>query len=152
MIDAAQRLTGRSVELEMSIGNVDKPPLDYIEIEHRIQNIDADMPVWLTRTPTFEEKSALFPGATFIVGADTIRRIGDPSYYGDMEKRLAAIDRIAERGCRFLVFGRQSSRDETFESLSSIELPPTLKAICDEAPESLFREDVSSTEIRNEKR
>jgi len=148
MIEAAQRLTGRSVELEMSIGNVDKPPLDFLEIEHRIQNIDAGMPVWLTHTPTFEEKSTLFPGATFIVGTDTIRRIGDPSYYGDMKKRLAAIDRIAERGCRFLVFGRQSSCDETFESLSSIKLPPTLQAICDEAPESVFREDVSSTEIR----
>ena len=60
---------------------------------------------------------------------------------------LAAIDRIAGRGGRFLVFGRAADRDR-FETLAAFDLPPSLLAICDEVRESDFRADVSSTQLR----
>ena len=63
---------------EMSILNVDKPPLDYMEIERRLKQFPAEQAIYLTRAATFAEKSRLFPGATFIVGADTVRRIAEP--------------------------------------------------------------------------
>jgi nicotinic acid mononucleotide adenylyltransferase len=135
------------VEFELSIHNVDKPPLDYLEMRDRAAQFGDDETLWLTRAPTFEEKSRLFADATFIVGTDTIARIADPAYSGgDKGAMLAAIDRIARRGGRFLVFGRTA--DGSFKTLEELDLPPALLAICDQVSEDEFRADVSSTELR----
>lgn len=143
---AAQRL-GLPVEHEVSIVNVDKPPLDYIEMQRRREQFAADEPLWFTCAATFVEKSALFPSSTFIVGADTIARIAESKYYGDDPRaRDRAIDAIAAAGCRFLVVGRQSGGK--FLSLSALELPAALSRICDEVPAEAFRQDISSTELR----
>ncbi|MDZ4656021.1 MAG: hypothetical protein SH868_00440 [Bythopirellula sp.] len=146
---AAERLGGEVV-YEISITNVDKPPLDFIEINERLTGIkqqDLEQKILLTATPTFREKAALLPESTFIVGIDTLIRIVDPRYYGDDERqRDQAIQAITAAGCRFLVFGRQL--DGQFCSLSDAKLPTDLRAICDEVPANDFREDVSSTALR----
>lgn len=143
---AAARLS-TPVALELSIANVDKPTLDFLEIEARLAGL-ADFSVLLTRAPTFVEKAALVPGATFVVGADTIVRIAEEEYYdGDLQKRDSAIANIASRGCRFLVFGRQC--DGRFILPSELGLPSQLRAMCDEVPSKLFRFDISSTELRS---
>lgn len=144
---AAARLDA-PVALELSIANVDKPTLDFLELESRLAGL-GDFPVLLTRAPTFVEKAALVPGATFVVGADTIVRIAEEKYYGgDRQKRDSAIAAIASRGCRFLVFGRQC--DGRFVLPSELGLPSQLRAMCDEVPPNLFRFDISSTELRSE--
>ena len=100
------------VEFEISIENVDKASLDLSEVIARLRQFDASVPVWLTRAATFAEKAELFPGATFIVGADTIARLGDLSYYpGGIGERSDALARIADCDCRFLVFGRAPTND-----------------------------------------
>jgi hypothetical protein len=143
---AAERL-GLPVEHEISTVNVDKPPLDYIEMQCRREQFAGNEPLWFTRAATFVEKSALFPNSTFIVGADTIARIAEAKYYGDDPRaRDRAIDAIAAAGCRFLVVGRQSG--DRFLSLSGMELPPELSRICDEVPAESFRFDISSTDLR----
>lgn len=135
------------VAMEISIVNVDKPPLDYYEIQRRVDQFDQHQPIWLTRAETFEEKSRLFRGATFLVGTDTLWRIADPRYYGDDAAAcLAALERIAGRGCRFLVFGRDMGTG--FMRLSDLDLPEVLRTICQSVPPEAFREDVSSTAIR----
>jgi nicotinamide mononucleotide (NMN) deamidase PncC len=147
MLETAESLIGVPAALELSIVNVDKPPLDYIEIERRLGQFSARQTVYLTRAATFAEKSRLLAGATFAVGADTLMRIADPRYYGgDPAARDAAIALLAERGCRFLVFGRLLG--ERFARLETLELPSALKSLCREVPPDLFREDVSSTELR----
>jgi hypothetical protein len=92
-------------------------------------------------------KSARFPGATFLVGTDTLVRIADPHYYGGSRAACrSALGQIAARGCRFLVFGRDTGAG--FASLGDLDLPEQLAQICREIPEEQFREDISSTEIR----
>jgi nicotinamide mononucleotide (NMN) deamidase PncC len=144
---AAERL-GVQPAYEISIINVDKPPLDYTSIDERVRQF-VDEPYYLTRAPTFVEKAALFPGATFLVGADTIVRIGLPKYYGDdPAARDAAIASIAAHDCRFLVFGRVAGQD--FQTLDALSLPPALRALCDQISEHEFRADVSSTMLRQQ--
>jgi hypothetical protein len=140
---------GRPVAFELSIENVEKPPLDYVEIAERLNQLQPGERLWLTRAPTFLRKSELFLGATFIVGVDTIVRVGDPKYAGSVAARDQAITTITERGCRFLVFGRASNAQQ-FEQLDDVTLPPALRAICDAVPESEFRVDLSSTELRRQ--
>ncbi len=156
--ELAERILGAPVEFEISILNVDKPPLDFVEMQTRLAQFasltSADgqqttPAVWFTRAATFEEKSKLFPGATFLVGADTIRRIADPHYYGDSAASMeASIARLAQQGARFLVFGR--SIGDRFVALRDLGLPATLAALCQEVPAEQFHVDVSSTALRRQ--
>ena len=68
------------VWFELSLKNVDKPTLDYLEISRRLKNLPEEN-VLLTMAPTFLEKSRLFPGCSFVVGADTLSRIAEEKYY-----------------------------------------------------------------------
>jgi nicotinic acid mononucleotide adenylyltransferase/nicotinamide mononucleotide (NMN) deamidase PncC len=148
MVAIAARRLNLPVAYELSIANVDKPPLDYTEL-HKRTSAFRDEPLLLTRAPTFAKKSELFPGATFLVGADTIVRIADPKYYGgDQRATDRAIATIASRGCRFLVFGRAAGSN--FRTLAELPLPESLRAICDQVPEDDFRADISSTELRKQ--
>ena len=142
---AAER-TGRPVEHELSIVNVDKPPIDFIEMERRAGQFSADERLWFTRAATFVEKADLFPLATFVVGVDTILRIADAKYYGDAARRDAAFAALAQAGCRFLVFGR--CHEQGFQSLCDLKLPDALRPLCDEVPGEAFRIDISSTALR----
>jgi len=151
MAELARQKLGAPVEFEISVINVDKPPLDFIEMANRLGQFAPEETVWLTRAATFEEKSAQFPGATFIVGADTLRRVADARYHGrDPAAWRAAMERIAARGCRFLVFGRR--QEDRFLRLRDLDLQPPLKELCQEVPYDEFHEDISSTEIRRRNR
>jgi nicotinic acid mononucleotide adenylyltransferase/nicotinamide mononucleotide (NMN) deamidase PncC len=146
MAAAAAGMLGCDVALEISIDNVDKPPLDFIEIADRLRQFTAEDAVWLTRAATFAKKAQLFPGATFVVGADTIERIGHERYYGHPSARDSAIESIAEHGCRFLVFGRAIGG--RFRTLDDLHLPKSLARLCRPVPKDTFREDISSTQLR----
>lgn len=150
MAEVAAELTGLTPEFEICIRNVDKPPLNYAAIDERLGRLPLSNRVWLTTTPTFVEKAELFPNATFMLGIDTLERIADPRYYGhDPEARDRALDRIAARGCRFLVFGRSSG--DRFVGLHDLSWPPALAALSSPVPEHRFRLDLSSSELRQGK-
>jgi nicotinamide mononucleotide (NMN) deamidase PncC len=144
-----QRLLSEPVDFEISIENVDKPPLDFLQMQRRAEQFSSADALWFTRAPTFVEKAVIFPGATFLVGIDTLVRIAEPKYYGSEGNCTAALERIAALGCGFLVFGRKT--DSGFQTLSDVQLPPVLAAICQEVPASEFREDISSTELRRDR-
>jgi nicotinamide mononucleotide (NMN) deamidase PncC len=145
MMSQATKRLGK-VAYEISITNVDKPPIDFMEIQNRLNGIGKH-DVVLTAAPTFREKAALLPHTTFVVGVDTLVRIADPRYYhNNPAERDQAIEDIAAAGCRFLVFGRELKGD--FCCVGDLELPSELRDLCDAVPESEFHEDVSSTELR----
>ena len=133
---------------ELAILNPDKPPLSPGDAAQRLSRFFAGESVWLTRAPTFPEKARIFPGATFVVGVDTIVRIADPRYYGGVEGLRKAISVLG--ACRFLVFGRLAESE--FDTLGSIALPDSLRALCEGVSEAEFRADVSSTELRRTRR
>jgi hypothetical protein len=146
MAELAAARYGSPVTFELSISNVDKPLLDFIEVSDRLGQL-AGRRVLLSRAATFVEKARLAPGCVFVVGSDTLLRIGDSRYYGgDEVHRDLSMAAIAEQGCRFLVFGRRSN--DRFETASDLDLPKALRDLCDEVPESTFRADVSSTALR----
>jgi len=148
MAEIAAARCDAPVVMELSIANVDKPTLDFLEIESRLAGLSGH-PLLLTRSATFVEKAALVPGAVFVVGADTLARIADEKYYdGKCEKRDSAIAGIAVHGCRFLAFGRVV--DGRFLSPFDLNLPSQLRNMIEEVRESEFRQDVCSTDLRAE--
>lgn len=147
MARLAEAYSGLGVEFELCIRNVDKPPLNYAAIRERLGHLPEDARVWLTTTPTFVDKAGLFPGATFMVGIDTLERIAAARYYGgDDDLRDRAVTRIAAAGCSFLVFGRRLG--DRFIGLDDVALPDALRALCTGISEAEFRHDLSSTELR----
>ena len=149
MAEHAQALLQRPVEFELCINNPDKALLNYHDINSRIRQFPDNYPVWLTTADTFMEKCRLFPGATFVVGIDTLTRIANPRYYPSTVDLSSLFKEIANLGCNFLVYGR--TLNGHFMSLADAELPPRLKALCHAVTESEFRQDLSSTDIRQHK-
>lgn len=150
IVAAAERRLGAPLEFEISARNVDKPPLDALELLQRVKSLAEKFPgksVWISNAPRFLEKAELAPRSTFVVGADTILRLGDPRYAGDSpERRDAIVARLAELGARFLVFPRmKDGRAATSEELARL-LPPALAELCEVAPDQVA--EISSTELR----
>ena len=147
MARIASEIIGFPVHFELTVQNADKPPLDYLDLKRRLERFEPEDKVWLTRADIFANKAELFPGVVFVVGADTIKRIGKTRFYGGSDEELTnAIGQFQKTGCRFLVFGRQG--EEGFETVRNLSIPPALCVLCQEVPESQFRLDVSSTELR----
>jgi hypothetical protein len=147
LAEAAQRLSGRQVCMELSVANVDKPPLPRPEVERRVAQFRGRYPVVLTRAPTFLEKARLFGNCTFVIGYDTAARLFEPRYYQDsaaeMEKALAE---MAAADCHFLVAGRLCQ--EQYRTLDDLELPAAHRRMFTPIPEAVFRLDISSSAIR----
>lgn len=149
-------ITGKPVDLEVCVHNVDKPALNYTSLRERRVGLEtlADKPwlgnIWFTSLPTFVEKAKQFPGATFVVGWDTFRRICD-SKYGDLYKVISAFQ---EYDTKFIVFHRiqdgKSSVDENTDGFSH-PARQILKMAQIIPPDVLPPVDMSSSEIRKKK-
>jgi len=144
----AEELKQQPLAFEISVTNVDKPPLASDTVRQRLAQFAGKSPVELTRAPTFVEKSRLFPGTTFVIGADTAERLVALKYYGDDEVRMhAALEEIANAGCRFLVAVRIDAAARV-RALSHIPVPRRHADLFSEIPEHRFRLDTSSSQIR----
>lgn len=119
------------VHFEISLTNVDKPPIDFISLSQRLDSLrkykdKAFMGgVCLTNAPLFLQKADLFPNSTFIIGADTFNRLFDAKYYDGTVDTSAILRHFKEKNVRFMVFRRKSvelSIDS--ESLEFCEIIP----------------------------
>jgi Cytidylyltransferase-like len=144
----AEELRRQPVAFEISATNVDKPPLAAETVRRRVVQFAWKSPVELTRAPTFVEKSRLFPGTTFVVGADTAERLFGAKYYGGDEERMhAALEEIANCGGSFLVAVRLGVGGNV-RALKDMPVPRRYVDLFTEIPERHFRVDTSSSEIR----
>lgn len=139
---------GSSLWFELSIHNVDKERLSEQEIARRCQQPFQPYGLVLTNAPTFHEKAAVFPAATFVIGVDTLIRIDDLVYYRkDPKVRSQALEQIAAKGVRFLVFARKIGKN--LVDGAKLDLTDVLRSLCDFVPADTFQVDLSSTQIRN---
>jgi hypothetical protein len=143
----AEELIGGPVYFELSLVNADKPPLNNFEIEQRRHQFD-DVPLALTAAPLFVDKARLFPGTTFVIGYDTAARIIDQQFYNDSAVEMhASLEAIGSLGCCFLVAGRLTGSG--FQSISKLPIPSDFHDLFTPISEKKFREDISSSGIRN---
>lgn len=148
LAEVAAETLGLPVAFELSVANVDKPPLGDAEVARRLAPFRDRAEVWVTRAPRFVEKAAAFPGATFVVGADTALRLFALRYYdGDARAMLAALEAIRERGCRFLTATRRLA-DGSLQTAETLPIPSGFEDLFAAIPTARFRLDLSSTELR----
>jgi nicotinic acid mononucleotide adenylyltransferase/nicotinamide mononucleotide (NMN) deamidase PncC len=148
LAQTAAEILGTPIHFELSVLNVDKPPLTAVEVRRRLDQFAGRATVELTRAPTFLEKSRIFPNVTFVIGADTAERLVVARYYGNSEAQMhAALEEMAARGARFLVAVRRDAAGRV-HSLADAAVPARFSGLFTQIPESRFRVDISSTELR----
>ncbi|KAF4322306.1 hypothetical protein BBO99_00004081 [Phytophthora kernoviae] len=145
---------------ELAVANADKGAIESSMISARVAQFSRDnslglgvWPVLVTNATLFGQKAEILPGCTFIIGADTAIRIVDKKYYDmDEHKMVLALDRIARNGCCFVVAGRFDGKTEkrfvTAEEVLEQFVPSEFRHLFILLPETKFRNDMSSTEIR----
>ena len=149
MAQAASEILGKPVAFELSVANADKPPLPEDEVRRRAAQFAGKAPIALTGVPVFYEKAKLLPGCTFIIGADTAVRLFDPKYYGGSSANmLLALQQMRQNDCDFLVAGRFDG--DAFTTLADVDIPAGFERMFGAIPESAFRSDISSTQIRQD--
>ena len=144
----ASEILNTDVVFEVSVKNVDKPEIQIGDLERCLKQFVGGGNVLVTFAPTFVAKAHIFPGRVFVIGVDTLQRLVDPKYYGNSKSAmLAALKDLSSADCRFLVAGRVESGG-VFVSLTDVKIPVEYQDRFESIPESQYRFDVSSTEIR----
>ncbi|BAB02685.1 unnamed protein product [Arabidopsis thaliana] len=133
---------------EISALNADKPSLTVTEIKDRVKQFEVlEKTVIVSNQPFFYKKAELFPGSSFVIGADTAARIVNPKYYEGSHKRMLEVLGDCKRtGCKFLVGGRNV--DSVFKVLDDHEIPKEISTMFTSISADTFRMDISSTELR----
>ena len=134
--------------LELSVLNVDKPPLrENAEVPPSCSPVPGQSTACcLTRAETFRKKADVLPGCVYVLGWDTAVRLLEPRYYGGQGAMLRALAEMGSSGCRFLVAGR--TEGGVFRTLADVPVPPGFEDLFQALPESAFRSDLSSTDLR----
>ena len=146
MKELAEKKTGMHTTFEICAKNADKPPLTFYEIKRTIDQFQNDESWMLTSAGRFSEKAEMFPNSVFIIGADTLLRVFDEKFYKNHKDMMDHIQRFNDHNINFLVFGRKV--DQKFISLNKIKIPEIISARCTGFEETIFRDDISSTELR----
>jgi hypothetical protein len=155
LLESGERMTDREGWFELSFENVDKPDLPRKVLEERLEQFRSYRGVIVTRAPRFDNKAKVIPGAIFVIGFDTAVRLVDDRYYEGTpqeggEPRWAGILReIGALGSSFLVAGRAGSNGN-FHELDELQIPAEFGQMFRAVPQELFREDISSTQVRNQ--
>lgn len=148
MSKLAQDKTGLGLAYEICVQNADKPPLSYHEIQRTLAQFEGKHDWVLTKAGKFTDKAALFPNSVFIIGTDTLTRILDEKFYLNREDMLKQLDLFNSHNINFLVFGRKIKSH--FISLDSVDIPEHVSDRFIGFDEEIFRDDISSTDIRRE--
>ena len=131
---------------EICANNADKPPLTFYEIKRTLDQFQNDESWMLTSAGRFSEKAEMFPNSVFIIGADTLMRVFDEKFYKNYKDMMNHIQRFNDHNINFLVFGRKINKK--FISLNNLKVPEIIADRCTGIDEEMFRDDISSTEIR----
>ena len=147
LAETAKQLLGKEAAFEISAANVDKPPLKSKEIKKRVQQFRNKATTLVSFAPLFSQKSAVYPSSTFVIGYDTACRLVNPEYYSnDTKAMFTSLHEIEANGCDFLVAGRVDAG--SFKGLDDVDVPVRFRGMMVGIPETTFRVDQSSSEIR----
>ncbi len=148
LAEITSEMLGHPITFELTAVNADKPAIDQEEALRRLIQFAGRYPVIISNAPTFVSKSRLFPGATFIVGYDTAKRILETRFYDDSDDQMqTALSDIYSQGCSFLVAGRVDD-DGIFYEAVELEVPEPFRKMFQFIPPGRFRLDISSSELR----
>ncbi|KAF1325649.1 Sodium/potassium-transporting atpase subunit alpha-2, partial [Globisporangium splendens] len=167
LVRAAQRVVqdrfGRELPIafEIAVANADKGTITSSTVRQRVEQFVGSSspfgvwPVLVTNATLFSQKASVLKGCAFVIGADTAVRIVDKKYYDNDEYKMAlTLQQIARNECFFVVAGRMddkvTNRFISADEVLATSIPVVFKHLFVPLDESVFRSDISSTQIRNQ--
>ncbi|WP_233084170.1 hypothetical protein [Methanococcoides orientis] len=139
---------GKKVHFEISVTNVDKPPIDFISLQERLDSLkeyrDKDFlgNIYLTVAPLFIQKAQIFENTTFIIGADTANRLFKVRYYRNEDDMKNMLTEFREKNIHFLVFRRKDVE---------LRIETEISDLCEIVPLEDYEDNgISSSAIRKE--
>ncbi|MEM7782668.1 MAG: hypothetical protein AAF623_04885, partial [Planctomycetota bacterium] len=133
---------------EISIQNVEKPPIQFPSLINRLSEDFGGHGILISNAPTFELKLELYRPLHFVVGADTLLRINDLRFYDDAKHFRDVIQKLSDSQANFIVFERRMN-GERLRLRNAIQ--PALDELCQFIPIENFDMPISSTEIRRQR-
>jgi hypothetical protein len=93
---------------ELSVSNVDKPPISIQELTKRLGHFSMyKYPLFLTNAPRFVDKATQYPGIDYVMGVDTAIRLVDKRYTDYNEEKMTLLLKdIVDKGTNFFVLPR----------------------------------------------
>lgn len=92
------KLTGSPVQLDISLTHHHKASLDFItainrakQICSKLRNEDFFAGLTFSNSPTFKQKSAIYPNSSFILGCDVFEYFSDKNDYQELEDNNARL-------------------------------------------------------------
>ena len=147
MANLAEFRLNESCFFELTVRNLDKGVLDSNEVSARASQDFGGHGLIVSNAGRFTEKSNIYAGGTFLVGADTAIRICDLRYYNGKQSEMDdAIAEIRDNGCRFMVFGRMIANK--FIDSKNIQISDHLHELCTFVDRGEFELNISSTQMR----
>jgi nicotinic acid mononucleotide adenylyltransferase/nicotinamide mononucleotide (NMN) deamidase PncC len=134
-----------NVDFEISVSNVYKPNIDFIDINQRRNDFFKKKEpfmrrILLTNAPRYLDKMKLFPNSVFVMGADAYNAFVDARYYSD-EEFVEALNSAS----KFVVFHREGVELKSLD----VAIPKFFHHKFDIIPKEVFCNKISSTEVRN---
>ena len=143
LLNASSKEFKKNPLFEISITNVDKSEINFIDLMDRINQFKSLGNLVITNSAKFEEKSMLFQESIFVIGYDTALRLVDNKYYNDDFRKSLKI--IEKNNCSFLVSGRFINKN--YKKPNNINFKG-YDYLFNILSEEKFRIDISSTQLR----
>jgi len=145
-----QGLADRKLVYSTTVNPVHKASLTPAEMLQRAVMMRGKDFVLTENDPLYVDKARKFPGAWFVMGADSMDRMLDPKW-GQPVKRMVV--EMAQLGCHFLVPGRLVPMPDGSQEYMTCDMvrekhEKDLGGMYDHFHEVNFRLDISSTELR----
>lgn len=152
MAEAVQDIGNVSTLYMITADSPHKPPLPVVTMLAKAVKIRMSDPtrcvLFTQNDPLFIDKARKFPGASFLVGADSVERLLDPRWYGGKPEAVVdMLDEFERLGTRFYVFGRDSGKGMV--RMSDIPVIGHHKNMFVQMPDNKYA--ISSTQIREGK-
>lgn len=140
-----EQMTGKHVVFELTNVHPNKGLLSNEDMLWRADQFAAFAPVILSDgAPLYVDKARLYPGVAMIVGADALQQLLAERHYGGYTELCDVLDEFVALGTTFYVVGR--SVEGRFLTLNDIPIMAKYRHLFHDVS---FREDISSTELRN---
>lgn len=113
ILNKAYKVLNKEIGFELSLSNVDKPPMDFIDINNRTNSLSKFGRVLITNSPKYIDKIKVIKKYNpsikeiiFIVGIDTWDRIFDEKYYSNFDEYSDFKNCLIDNKVHFLIFPR----------------------------------------------
>lgn len=148
-----QEVEGKEVVCLISTNHPEKGQLDKEEAIRRLSQFYALGPVILyNQSGMYIDMAAMFKGCSFIIGVDVLKKLFSGKYLGESEERESNIEAMMQKilsyGTKFYIVGRNLKGLGWVSAMDAIKFwaPTEYKDLFIPV---LYRDDVSSTELRN---